>query len=460
VWDFSTSGLEGGLVFGWLGLCGFVLARWADADADADAEADAGRRLGLLGAAALGLGPLVRPDLLVVSLVALGGVLLVEWPGARWIDRLRPLAAAFALPVVYEVWRMGYYASLVPNTALAKSSSRSRWDIGFNYLRDFVGPYRLWLPLVLLLAAALVPALLTARAAGQRRALVALAALPVAGVLDGLYVVRVGGDYMHGRLLLPAFFALVVPVAAVPLPRLDRDRRASLAMAGGLAVVGVWVVVCLGWLRPGHSASVEPLFSSDARYGSVQAVGEHAVTADDVRMDPERARERLDPFWPVWIEWRPIVADPPGDLRPPVFAGWGIGVTGYSLGTDVQIIDLLGLGDPITARFELARPGFTGHEKPLPPPWLAAQVSEAPVELDQMPIPAIGVPLFTSTPGSFDGDTDAAREALACGDLDDLLTATRASMTPARFLSNLIEAPRNTRLAIPPDPHEAVERFC
>ncbi|HEV7762309.1 MAG TPA: hypothetical protein VGO78_25045 [Acidimicrobiales bacterium] len=449
VWDFSTSGLEGGLVFGWLGLTAYLLARWADGD----------RRLGIASATVLGLGPLVRPDLLLVSLVAVGGVLLVEWRAGRIVDRLRLVAAAFALPAIYEVWRMGYYASLVPNTALAKSGSRSRWDVGYAYLRDFLGPYRLWLPLLVLLAVALVPALLRARAGGQPRVVVALAALPLAGLLDGLYVVRVGGDYMHGRLLLPAFFALAAPVAAVPLPRWP-SGKVPLAVAGGLAVTAIWVVVCLGWLRPPPHPTVSPIFSSDARYGAVEAVGEHAVTASDVKVDPERARKRIDPVWPVYIEWRPVFATPPGDLRTPVFAGYGIGVVGYALGPDVEIIDLLGLADPVTARFDLPVPGFTGHEKPVPRPWLAAQISTTPLNLDSLPDPLIGRPLYSSTAASFDGDTAAARQALGCGDLRRLLEATRTRITPRRFLSNLVSAPRNTALDIPPDPHEAVDRFC
>ena len=468
VWDFSTSGLEGGLVFGWLGLCGYVLGRWADTAVPVDAAdpegADAGTApgLGIAGAAVLGLGPLVRPDLLPVSLVLLGGVLLAEWRTGSIGQRLRFLAAAGALPVVYEIWRMGYYAALVPNTALAKSGSRSRWEVGYAYLRDFVGPYRLWLPLLVLLAVALVPALVRARAAGQQRVIVALTALPLAGLLYGIYVVRVGGDYMHGRLLLPAFFALLVPVAAVPLPQLRRPgagSRRELAVAGGLAVTAVWALVCGIWLRPPLLPTVSPIFSSDARHGMAETFGEHAVTVSDVRLDPTWAKERLAGA-PVTIEWQPVVVDPPGDLDTPVFAGWGIGSVGYALGPDVDIVDLLGLSDPVTARFELPVPGFTGHEKPVPPPWLAAQISTVPVAADVLPIPAFGAPLYTSPPGDLDADADAARRALRCGDLERLLTATRAELTPGRFLSNLVAAPRNTLLTVPPDPDDAVDRFC
>ena len=68
------------------------------------------------------------------------------------------LAAAFALPVLYEIFRMGYYASLVPNTAIAKEASRSYWFWGRLYFRQtFIESYALWLPLVILLLGAYVP---------------------------------------------------------------------------------------------------------------------------------------------------------------------------------------------------------------------------------------------------------------------------------------------------------------
>ena len=54
----------------------------------------------------------------------------------------------FALPVAYQVFRMGYYASLVANTAYAKQATAVHWSRGWRYLREFVDDYILWLPLV------------------------------------------------------------------------------------------------------------------------------------------------------------------------------------------------------------------------------------------------------------------------------------------------------------------------
>jgi len=146
MWDFSTSGLEGGLTFGWLGLCAYLLGRWADtpdtaatsgfndghdrADTstldsggtDADGTPANGAysiaavtattippALGILPAVVLGLGPLVRPDLVLVSAVLIVGVLAAQWTTSSWAGRLKFVAAALALPVGYEIFRMGYY---------------------------------------------------------------------------------------------------------------------------------------------------------------------------------------------------------------------------------------------------------------------------------------------------------------------------------------------------------------
>jgi arabinofuranosyltransferase len=465
VWDFSTSGLEGGLVFGWLGLVMGVLGRWAGSE----------RGLGVTGAVIVGLGPLVRPDLALVSGVVLAAVLAASWPQDGGRDRLRVLAAAAALPVAYQVFRMGYYGSLVPNAALAKAGGRSRWSTGFDYLRDLVQPYWLVAPAAALVLAVLLPAVARAARRGDRRVVAALGALPVAGLLDMLYVVRVGGDYMHGRLLLPAFFALLAPVATVPLPsrRAAPDSReipgpddgaaprAWPALSGaavGLALV--WSLTCLAWLRPPAGSAVEGLFSSDARAGNVAQFGEHAVTVDDQGWGPDTPHAELDPNAAVFVEGRPIAVDPPADLAVPAVAGYGIGIGGYVYGPEVTIIDLLGLADPIDGRFELSAPGLTGHEKPMPLAWLAARISDEPVDSSSLPESAIAHPLYQSPDRRFDADTEAARSAWSCGELSELVDAVREPMTPRRFLSNLVSAARLTMLSVPPDPAAAERRFC
>ena len=121
---------------------------------------------------------------------------------------------------------MGYYTMVVPNTALAKDAGGLHLSQGWAYLTDFV----VAVPVV------------GHRGVGDRgrscsrrspaaTGAVALAtgAMLAAALVDVLYIVAIGGDYMHGRLLLPAFFALGLPASMV-LRRdtaMPRDRRAG-----------------------------------------------------------------------------------------------------------------------------------------------------------------------------------------------------------------------------------------
>src|SRR5262249_6669334 len=125
-WDFATSGLETGLTFAWIGASCWWCARRVTARGPVAPRAE------LAGAALGGLGWLIRPDL-GLSSMAFGAVLLAEaWPDGRR-ERLKIAAALLALPVAFQLFRMGYYALLVPHTALAKEAGRAQWGQGWKY---------------------------------------------------------------------------------------------------------------------------------------------------------------------------------------------------------------------------------------------------------------------------------------------------------------------------------------
>src|SRR6202012_568155 len=69
----------------------------------------------------------------------------------------------------------------------------------------------------------------------------------VSGLLQALYWIRQGGDFMHGRVLLGPLLCLIAPVPVVPVvfpegPRLSRE--AGYWLAGGLC--GFWWSIA-GW---------------------------------------------------------------------------------------------------------------------------------------------------------------------------------------------------------------------
>jgi arabinofuranosyltransferase len=253
VWEWATSGLENGLTVAWLGATMLVLATVAAPEPEPEPEPEPGgdarapsiARLAGAGFV-LGLGPLVRPDLTIMSAVAIVVVLVVRrMRGAALVGFL---VGAAALPVLTELFRMGYYGSLVPNTALAKNSGGTYWSEGWNYLVDFVAPYWLWIPVLAVVATAV----LLLRRARWTTTVVALA-LPAAGLVHALYIVKSGGDYLHARLLLPSIMSLVAPFAAVPW------HKRLLAPA---AVVGLWALIAAAALRPSIHESYVPLTRS------------------------------------------------------------------------------------------------------------------------------------------------------------------------------------------------------
>ena len=234
-WDFVTSGLEDSLIFCWLGLCWWLLAGLRPGS----------RRRACWLAFVAGLGWLVRPDMAIGTVGFLAALWYIARPAGR---RLAVLAAvAGAVPLAYQVFRMGYYGLLVPNTAVAKDASSTRFHQGFVYLADFASPYRLWIPLLVLLVLFLLTAQHLSRADAVR-----CAAAVGSGLLMALYVIAIGGDFMHARMLLPATFALLLPVMLVPVPVPKRSAgltSASLCLIA--ATIGVWALGAgLRWRDP------------------------------------------------------------------------------------------------------------------------------------------------------------------------------------------------------------------
>ena len=116
-----------------------------------------------------------------------------------------------------------------------------------------------------------------------------MVALPVAGVLHALYITKSGGDYLHGRLLLPSLVAIVAPFAAVPW-------RPKLRVP--IAVVGVWALLALTLLRPGEHRALVPVTDHGVVLGRVlmsdlTRPGRDPILATDFRFDDGPVAARL-----------------------------------------------------------------------------------------------------------------------------------------------------------------------
>ena len=494
-WDFATGGLENGMGMAWMGgsFWAVVVACCLDASSD---DGTLSRRRLRATAVLVGLGVLVRPDFAPFCAGLALPLGVVAWHRDRVRGLLSVGVAAAALPLAVQVFRMGYYAQLVPNTLHAKSSSLSWWDQGWVYLGEFAGSYLLVVPV----AAAVVwlGALWWGDApptGGDGASLQAWRTVVVGVELGAaahvLGVVRVGGDYMHGRLLLPAWFALLLPVFAVRASEL-RSRRSSVPAI----VIGVWAVAAAATLRPAfgtlfNEAATEHFSARqieglgiddsgsrgivDVRHTAADPHGSHPVEADDYLdgMFPHDVPPDLDGDWydprryaPGWGGGLPVHPS----VNATVVPAYMLGVAGYVTPLDIWVYDRLGLADPIVARAELDGRGTAGHEKMLSSPWVAAafvspryEVRDprtfAPIDPLVWTWTATGVPREVDA-ASFAADRRAARRALDCGGLSELVHDTRAPLDAKRFLGNIVDAVRLHDVSIPVDPHEARDRFC
>jgi arabinofuranosyltransferase len=437
MWDFATSGLETSLSFAWLGTCFWLLAR-RSVDAPDQSPARPAWLLVLLG-----LGTLVRPDLAIFTVTFLIAHLLCSRPG--WKARCQAVAIALALPLLVEVARMAYYGSLVPNTAIAKEAGLADWARGWAYLVDFVKPYGLVLPLAMVVI--LGATLPWRRWIDDRRwdRISVVLAPVIGGVLSAIYVVRIGGDFMHARMLLPALFAIVLPVF-VWVPQHEADttwlRRRGPIVA--LSVLAVSMLFIASSLRVPYAGGLSPVTRiADERGFYVGFSGNaHPITADDyARSDFGKIGLELHRLAQAGRNVLVMADGTQYRLRPGsgvVAVDGHIGVTGILAGDDVHIIDPLGLADPLAARMELLRRGRAGHEKNLPDEWILAEYG--------IDVSDIGV--------------HDARSALSCAPLRNLSQATTAPLSLSELARNLSRSFPLTWLRVPQDSELAVQKVC
>ena len=417
-WDFATSGLETGLSIAWLAASWWWL-RALQPDTPARP---------LVGFAVLvGLGPLVRPDFAIVTAVFLVAGWVITRPA--WRRTLGLVAAAAAVPLAYEVFRAGYYGTLVPLPALAKSASGAEWARGLEYALRFIKPHLLYVPLALL-------ALAAGRSLPRQR--VVVAAPIIAGLLLAVFVVRVGGDFMHGRLLLPSTLLLVSPIMVLPLHRLT---------AIVLPLVAAWgLYVSIGFYTGARRAP------SDERLGYTRYTGQRNPTTEDAyipvpwQLAPRVAEALRTGQRRLLTEGGKNHALGTAHAAAIAVAMGHLGLGGAIAPLDGIVIDVFGLANPLGARITRTQPGRIGHEKNLPWAWVLADFAD-PADPE----------LATAAPPAA---IAAARHALTCGDIAELLASVRDPLTAARFWANLTGALRRTRLVIPADPIEAERTFC
>lgn len=479
--DYATSGLENCLVIFWLGVLWWLLLRWSQ---------DERPRLSnlLLAGFWAGLCWVVRPEMTVIGGLALVALFFSRMPRTR----LRPLFTRALLvvigglvPVGYQIWRMGYYGLPYPNTAVAKEAGGAKWQQGLKYLWDLVGPYYLWIPLLVLVVAG-VALLVRARRARDvaaddtatdgrltrlQRWLRSPAAVVVVLVGGGLLLVvfniRVGGDFMHGRMLLPQLFCLLLPVSVLPvrLPvaSAESDRSGwlrwsfALPLIAWLGTVG-WALFAANTTANTSGGQISASGIVDERiYYVLNSGHDHPVLAEDY-LDYPRMRAMVQdiaanpnggllinsPSYMMWYVAPPPLPIPPGGYGHTVYF-LNLGMTSMNVPLSVRVIDQEGLAYPLAAHTDRLADGRIGHDKSLYPDWVVVDTGM----VDQHP----WMPWFMDEKWVIQ-----ARTALTCPATQDLLASYRAPLTRDRFKHNLIQSLHFAKYRIDRVPKYEIQR--
>jgi arabinofuranosyltransferase len=241
---------------------------------------------------------------------------------------------------------------------------------------------------------------------------------------------------------------------------LPLTRRATAVSATLLVGAAVWAGASVAVLRIDYAEDVAPSGIADERgFYAMLAGVEHPVTLADhggagvsayTGRVLDAARDGRDE---IVLQVVPVRPSTPLEVLAPSSGGMVLsvgnaGFYGVAAGLDVVVIDVLGLADPVNSHLEAGPPVRAGHEKPFADWYLLARYGADDLAVEQQegqPAPE---------------QVAAAREALSCGEIAELLAATSDPLTWDRFWDNVRGSAHRTSMRIPLDPFAAEQKFC
>lgn len=332
--DFGTSGLESSLSYLLLIVFSIFISRgWWEKHPAA---------LGLI----VTLMTFNRPDF---GIFLIFGLLFYSFYYIKKRIKLKIILLYGLPPVIllgiYEVFRMGYYGSVFPNPFFAKSGSSSYFSQGILYLGDLIKGSSF---LIIIVLALLVLLLKRGKADFSARGWIL-----GAGLFYGFFVIRGGGDFMHGRFLLPAVILIAISSSGAFDNFFDKNtlRRTSavfLIFTALLISITVIPVQKRGGKIYNHGIADERFtFYQNKIFPLNQLLADNHIfmwktIGNNYHYLTERAKKKIK------------------------IAYHTVGFIGYYSGPRVNVVDRLGLTDPVLARRKIEKRGRPGHEKSAP----------------------------------------------------------------------------------------------
>ena len=298
-------------------------------------------------------GPLIRPDLTLLSVV----ILVHTFFFLNRKTALLVVTAASIPNIVTVAMRVWLYASFLPNTYFAKTSIDNPLRHGIYYLYDVTHAYAIhWIALL-----ALVGNVLRYRSEPQE--LVRRLSLLGAAATYGMYVIAIGGDFMHGRFWLPVLILLYMSLSGIGAFVLG-----ALVPRGspGAVTAACWATVLVVGATLTYQRPLQDTLNSDE---DAQFHGISNQVAAYYSENPNLHRWSA-PNVHTWADRGRRVAELSHELGEEigVVAG-GVGQTafyGKRAGAEVYVFDLLALTQPVVARMDPGTGRRIGHKKRSP----------------------------------------------------------------------------------------------
>lgn len=315
----------------------------------------------------IGAGPLIRPEISIFSVL-----ILIHY---FFILKRKGLLKAIiigALPnVCYLIFRIWYYAALLPNTYYAKASEGAYFRQGINYLKDLIQAY----PVHVLLGAVIFLLLIQVFSEKGRKMIVKNRIFLIFSILVySSYVIWVGGDFMHGRFWLPALMLLYAGFSGLIEPFFSRVNSKFSPKKISLINISIIVMVMIVMM------SSKPIQEGKEIINGIADERDWYLKSNEDHLSEWNFEPQND-----WAETGKILNKLSKSINSDITMAHGnVGYLGYYSGPNVTIIDLLGLTDPVVSRVKLEKRGRPGHEKSVPSPyilWKKAMMWKTPFEV-------------------------------------------------------------------------------
>lgn len=290
--------------------------------------------------------------LLVLNRMDLSLLLVLPHAYAGWVhirqakaDGIRPVLLYLLglTPILFWLaFSLVYYGFPFPNTYYAKTTLpietvRYPWVTGYYHYALSLDPLVLAIPL-LAIVVALMP--------GRRLYLLFAAGI----VLENLYIIKIGGDFMGGRWLTPPFLlGLLMLADMLPLTHLQQFAWKHIAAGLVLLLSAFYLADAMLRYNPFSHGSVSNVFLFS---GTVdERLGWGAFTRLKGCVTGTLCYQHL----PVYHEGAALQT---GGVE--VAKAESIGILGFTAGPSVKIIDAQALSDPLLARM-ICEPKAPGH---------------------------------------------------------------------------------------------------